>query len=110
MDELLADLGQRIRNARELRGLTQEKLAERVGINNSFLSQIERGLKAPSLKTLHALATDLGVGVGQLFGDEETITSALVEQEVAALLAAAPASHKKALVDLLRAGIDLTGR
>ena len=56
------------------------------------------------------IATQLEVGLDQLFGDEEATTSALVEQEVAALLAAAPASRKKALVDLLRVGVDLTGR
>jgi len=110
MDELLADLGQRIRDARELRGLSQEELAAGARINNSFLSQIERGLKAPSLKTLHALATELEVGLAQLFADEETTTSTLVEQEVAVLLEAAPASRRKALVDLLRVGLDLTGR
>ena len=109
MEQVLAQLGRRIRTARELRGLTQEKLAERAKINNSFLSQIERGRKAPSLKTLHAIAAQLDVGLAQLFTDEEATTSALVEQEVAELLAAVPASRKKALVDLLRVGVDLTG-
>ena len=110
MDELLADLGQRIRTVREVRALSQEKLAERASINNSFLSQIERGLKAPSLKTLNAIAIALDVTMGQLFTDEEATTSALVQQEVAALLEAAPPNRKKALVDLLRVGLDLTGR
>ena len=110
MDELLADLGLRIRNVRDIRGLSQEKLAERARINNSFLSQVERGRKAPSLKTLNSIALALDVTLGQLFGDEEMTISTLVEQEVAALLAAAPSDRKKDLIDLLRVGVDLTGR
>ena len=110
MEQELAAVGIRIRSAREIRGLSQEELAARVGINNSFLSQVERGLKAPSLKTLFKIAAALEVGIARLFEDEETTTSAAVEQEVAALLAAAPADRKKALVDLLRVGVDLTGR
>ena len=110
MEQVLARLGRQIRTARELRGLTQEKLAERAGINNSFLSQCERGLKAPSLKTLYAIATELDVGLDQLFASEAATTSALAEQEVAALLDAAPFDRKKALVELLRVGVDLTGR
>ena len=110
MEQVLVRLGRQIRTARELRGLTQEKLAERAGINNSFLSQVERGLKAPSLKTLHAIATELEVGLDQLFANEETTTPALVEQEVAALLEAVPVESQKDLVDLLRVGVQLTDR
>jgi len=110
MEQVLAQLGRQIRAAREIRGLTQEKLAERAGINNSFLSQVERGLKAPSLKTLHAIATELEVGLDQLFASEEATTTALVEREVAALLTDAPFEGQKDLVDLLRVGVRLTGR
>jgi len=110
MDELLTDLGHRIRSTRELRGLSQEKLAEYAGINNSFLSQVERGLKAPSFRTLHAIAAGLEITLGQLFADEEATISAVVEREVADILDAAPADQKKALIALLRVGLDLTVR
>ena len=110
MEQLLATIGRGIRMAREIRGLSQETLAARAGINNSFLSQVERGLKAPSLKTIHAIARELDVPVSQLFADEDATTSAVVEREVADILDAAPADRKKALVDLLRVGLDLTGR
>lgn len=108
MEQLLARLGTCIRSAREIRGLSQERLAERAKINNSFLSQIERGLKAPSLKTLLAIATELKVPVGQLFADDEGATSALVEREVAELLDGATAAQKMDLLDLLRVGLKLT--
>ena len=108
MDELLTELGQRIRAARDIRGLTQEELAARAKLNNSFLSQLERGLKAPSLKTLDAIAKALEVPISQLFADGETMTSALVESEVAELLANTTAAQKRDLVELLRVGLKLT--
>lgn len=110
MDELLAELGQRIRAARDIRGLSQEELAARAKINNSFLSQLERGLKAPSLKTLDAIARSLEVPISQLFADDEEATSSLVEREVADLLANATAAQKRDLVELLRVGLKLTSR
>ena len=108
MDELLATIGHRIRAAREIRGLSQEQLAERAKINNSFLSQIERGLKAPSLKTLNAIGIALDISIGQLFADEATATSTLVEREFAELLAGATVEQQKDLLDLLRVGVKLT--
>ena len=107
MDELLATIGRRIRSSREVRDLSQERLAERAKINASFLSQIERGLKAPSLRTLAAIAKELDVPVGQLLAEEEA-TTALVEGEIAELLAGATVEQQKDLLDLLRVGVKLT--
>jgi len=110
MEQLLTELGHRIRSAREIQGLSQEELAARVGINNSFLSQVERGLKAPSLKTVFGIAQALDISVGQLFADEEDATRILTDREVAALLGDASSDQRKDLVELLRVGIKLTGR
>lgn len=44
-----AAIGARIRQARTLVGLTQEFLAEKVGVNTTYISDIERGAKFPSL-------------------------------------------------------------
>ena len=46
---------------RNYRGLTQHQLAATVGINPAYLSQIERGERAGSAKTLAAIARALGV-------------------------------------------------
>lgn len=53
------DLGSRIRTLRRQRGLTQEDLAEQVGISASFLGHIERGSRVASLETLVALSNVL---------------------------------------------------
>jgi transcriptional regulator with XRE-family HTH domain len=54
-------LGQIIREAREKAGLSQEELAQRVGLTQGALSFIERGLVEPRLSTLLRLFDALGL-------------------------------------------------
>jgi len=49
-------LGERIQTLRHARELTQDELAHRCGISQKYLSELERGTKAPSWETLVALA------------------------------------------------------
>jgi transcriptional regulator with XRE-family HTH domain len=77
MDKLT--MGDRIKEARKKRKLTQEQLAEHLEISVEFVGQIERGLKLPSMnvfirliETLNVSADYLlrdSVSTGQLFGD-----------------------------------------
>ena len=55
------DLGARIRTMRRQQSLTQEHLAEKIGISASFLGHIERGTRVASLETLVALCNELDV-------------------------------------------------
>ena len=55
------DMGLRIRNARRAMGLTQEELADQLGISSSFLGHLERGTRVASLETLVALCNTLQV-------------------------------------------------
>ena len=54
-------LGQRVRRIRKQKGLTQEVLAEQVGISASFIGHIERGSRIASLETLLQLCRALAV-------------------------------------------------
>lgn len=60
-------LGQNIKKLREKRGLTQEALSERADIHVSYIGQIERGLRYPSLKILFRVADVLEVKISELF-------------------------------------------
>lgn len=51
-----------LKRARKEAGLTQEKLASKVGITGNHLSRIERGKADPSFETLKALARILKLG------------------------------------------------
>jgi transcriptional regulator with XRE-family HTH domain len=62
------ELGPRLRRVREERGLSARELARRVSCSASLISQIERGLSAPSAGMLYALATELHASLDFLFG------------------------------------------
>lgn len=61
--------GQRIRRIRKEKSLTQEALAEQVGISASFLGHIERGSRIASLETLMQLCRALAVSPNDLLGE-----------------------------------------
>ena len=66
-------IGSRIRKYRNQRGLTQETLALNSGINVSFLGDIERGTKKPSVESLEKLLKVLGVSFQEFFDFESDI-------------------------------------
>lgn len=55
------EFGASVRRLREERGLTQEELADLVDIHQTYLSQLERGRKSPSLWVILRLSHALGV-------------------------------------------------
>jgi len=62
------ELGPRLRQVREQRGLSVRELARRTQCSPSLISQIERGRSAPSVGMLYALATELRTSLDFLFG------------------------------------------
>jgi transcriptional regulator with XRE-family HTH domain len=61
--------GTTLRRIRTERGLTQEQTAERTGISTNFVSELERGLKAPGLVVIVRLSKALNVSVHELLAD-----------------------------------------
>jgi transcriptional regulator with XRE-family HTH domain len=62
-----AALGEIIRRQRELAELSMRQFAELAGISNPYLSQIERGLRAPSQHVLDSIAKALSVSADALY-------------------------------------------
>ena len=62
-------LGAIIRRQRELAELPMRQLAAAVGISNPYLSQIERGLRAPSEAVLNAIASSLATTADALYAE-----------------------------------------
>ncbi len=62
-------LGNRIRVAREKKGITQEELADRVNISPSHISVIERGVKTARIDTVARIANELDVSADYLLQD-----------------------------------------
>lgn len=63
-------IGDRIRVARLDRNFTQERLAERAGVDRQAINRIEQGHQSPRLDTLLLLADALGMPLSALLRDE----------------------------------------
>lgn len=61
--------GRRIRTVRERKGLTMKEVAEKVGVTESLISQIERDRVSPSVDTLMSIADILAIDLEYLFRD-----------------------------------------
>lgn len=61
--------GQRVREARKAAGLTQEQLAEACGLHSTYISNVERGYRVPTVPTLIKVAHGLGVAPSRLIDD-----------------------------------------
>ncbi len=55
------NIGEAIRIVRSRKGLRQRELAERLGLNQSFLSLVEKGKRQPTLKTVEKIARAMTV-------------------------------------------------
>ncbi len=66
-EEHLAEIGGRIRSLRAEQGLTLQAVADRTGLSSSMVSMVERGRTSPSIGTLVAIASALGVHMAELF-------------------------------------------
>ena len=64
------NIGRRIKEARTKCGLTQEQLAEKVDITIVYLSELERGIKLPSLTVFVSIAEALHVSTDALLRDD----------------------------------------
>ena len=63
-------LGPRIRALRQARHLTLRELAERAGVTESFLSQVEREVTSPSIASVQKIARGLDLAIAELFVEE----------------------------------------
>ena len=73
--ELRRGIGLRIAETRSYRRLTQEQLAQRIGLNVTAITRLERGVHFPRFKTLLALSRELHVPLRDLL-DQEPLTGA----------------------------------
>src|ERR1700727_1094475 len=68
---LNVNVGSLIRRERQHQGLSLRELARRVGVSASMLSQVETGRTRPSVSTIYAIATELGLSIDALLSDRE---------------------------------------
>lgn len=65
------DIGQRIKNLRIRKGLTQEELGERTDLTKGYISQLERNLSSSSMETFFSILEVLGSTPQEFFSEEQ---------------------------------------
>jgi transcriptional regulator with XRE-family HTH domain len=70
LSDFLNYIGSKIRSARKSRGLTQENLAEKSGLQYTYIGGIERGERNISLQTLEKIINGLDITLIELFSEK----------------------------------------
>ena len=82
--------------------LTQQGLAEKIGVNASYIGPLEKGLKCPSITVLQKLAHELGQPVFSFFLDDRADTRDEGEGDrVMALLASHPGEERRFILRMV---------
>lgn len=96
-------IGKRIKIARIKKNLTQEVLADKIGVTPQHVSNIETGNSSVSLPTLVAIANVLTVSVDELLCDTVLISKAVFEKEAQELFTDCNEYEVRVLVDVMKA-------
>lgn len=67
MSRIAQIIGERIRAIRQNRGISQEQLALRASLNSSYVGQVERGEKSPTVDSLDKIVNALETNFEELF-------------------------------------------
>ena len=97
------EIGQHIRRYRKACGLSQETLAEKVGISVTHMSHIETGCTKLNLPVLAKIAEGLSVGTDALLFDESNLDKSMLSAEVREMLDSFEADELPVAIEMLRA-------
>jgi transcriptional regulator with XRE-family HTH domain len=103
MSNISKIIGERIKNQRNQLGLTQEELAAKCGLHNTYIGQLERGEKNATLESIEKVVQGLGTSFETLF--ENLIPGGDAAPSIAAqcydLVDALPLKDQQAVLDMI---------
>lgn len=102
----LKAVGQRIKDAREAKNLTQEELAALVNLSSTHVSVIERGLKVTKLDTFVAIANALDVSADELLVDVVAHSVTGVSNRLSDKISSLPMKEQKKIIKVVQALIE----
>ena len=102
----LKAVGQRIKDAREAKNLTQEELAALVNLSSIHVSVIERGLKVTKLDTFVAIANALDVSADELLVDVVAHSVTGVSNRLSDKISSLPMKEQKKIIKVIQALIE----
>ena len=97
------DIGQRIRKYRKACNMSQDELAEKVGISVTHMSHIETGNTKLSLNVLVSLALELNVRTDDLLFEPSKSSAAANLEQISSLLAGCSAKQLSIITDIIQA-------
>lgn len=100
MNSIHYEIGNRIRQLRNRKGFSQEKLAELSNLNTSYIGQIERGEKNPSVDTVYSIANALDIDISQLFKNISPSNDNSYAQKIYSIMLNLDEKHSKYLLEL----------
>lgn len=99
-------IGQKIKTAREQAHITQNDLANELGLSTHYVSAIERGVKTPKLETFTAIAKVLGVSADWLLESELGTSVNILVSDVSAAMSKLPKDTQERILRAIRAFSD----
>lgn len=96
-----SSIGQRIKQKRIEKGLTQEKLSELVGIGASHMSHIESGTTVPSFEVFISILNTLGCSADEILCKELNTARPIVNSWLAELVADCNQEEVKIIADMV---------
>jgi transcriptional regulator with XRE-family HTH domain len=103
-------IGNRIRKAREDRGITQEILAESMEVSNAYISKIERGRTPVNLDNLDKICAVLETSPEYILHGTNTSTDEYMRNEIIDLLEGCSAEKIKLIAQVIKPIIEYKGR
>lgn len=99
-------IGQRIKQARLAKNLTQENLAEQIDVSVAFLSRVERGSSHINLKRLDQLCALLDVTEGYLLNGTSNNSTNYLNKEFSELLKSCSPDTQKLIYNVAKVIVD----
>ena len=101
----MVELGSRLRGQRLARGLTLERFADLSEVSRSMVSEVERGVKTPSVLVLDRLATALGTSIARLL-DEPSPEPGVVLRHAEQRVVRDPAGWERRILSPVLPGVE----
>ena len=95
-------IGERLKKTRMEKGLTQEKLAEKLDVSIAFLSRIERGSSHINLKRLSQICSILGTTEGHILNGTSSNSRNYLSEDFAKLLKNCPSEKQKLIYEVAK--------
>lgn len=95
-------IGERIKRARKMRGITQETLAERLNVSIGYISQVERGITKISLDLLGAISSVLNCDVASFISESATKSNEYMESEIMGEIQKLDYRKKKFILEMIK--------